>query len=59
MDEKKTHYLCPGECNGVSDTLGVCQDKSCSNYGKPLIKCEGENCGHIHENSDALENRDI
>ena len=34
------HYVCRGGCKGNSLVSGVCQDKNCPNYGKPLEKCE-------------------
>ncbi len=34
------HYICTGDCNGVSQNPGLCQDKSCSKHNKPLIFCD-------------------
>ena len=36
------HYIGTGGCEGVSDTPGTCQAKSCPKYGKPLTECD---CG--------------
>ena len=33
------HYVCTGECKGVSDTPGVCRAEVCSEKGKPLVEC--------------------
>ena len=34
------HYVCTGGCKGVSGKPGVCQEKTCPKYGKPLDRCE-------------------
>ena len=34
-----THYVCTGECGGVSDTPKSCDDKACSMHDKPLVEC--------------------
>lgn len=34
-----THYVCTGECGGVSEQPGTCQAESCSRYHQPLIEC--------------------
>ncbi|MDP3941643.1 MAG: hypothetical protein Q8Q49_05035 [bacterium] len=33
------HYICTGECEGVSDKPGTCQAESCSKFHQPLIEC--------------------
>ena len=33
------HYVCTGECGGVSDTPKNCGDETCSMHGHPLVKC--------------------
>lgn len=42
----KEHYICRGGCKGVSEHPGVCQDKECPNYGKPLEMCDCPNDWH-------------
>ena len=42
------HYICSGECKGVSNNPGNCQAAHCSMYGKPLIMCDCEDGKHIH-----------
>lgn len=34
------HYICTGECEGISQKPGVCQTEGCSMKGKPLESCE-------------------
>jgi len=34
-----THYICKGECQGVSDMEGICQNEFCSRYHQPLEQC--------------------
>ena len=33
------HYICTGGCEGVSNTPGTCQAKTCPKYGKLLSEC--------------------
>lgn len=40
------HYVCPGGCQGVSETEGVCQAETCPKHGKPLEECECEDGEH-------------
>lgn len=42
MTENKTttHFVCTGECGGVSDKAGTCQAKDCSKHNMPLETCE-------------------
>ena len=35
-----TKYICTGECGGVSDQPGVCQDPKCSKHGQSLVAQE-------------------
>ena len=47
-----THYICTGECKTVSSQPGVCKDKECSRFQKPLIPCncpDGEHYGAQEE----------
>lgn len=37
-------YVCKGGCGGVSDVPGICQEKTCPNFGKPLEMEKCENC---------------
>lgn len=34
------HYICSGECQGVSDKPGVCQADTCPKHNQPLIECD-------------------
>lgn len=45
---KSKHYICSGECNGVSEEFKSCCDESCSRFGKPLEEC---NCKDNKHNS--------
>ena len=40
------HYVCKGECKGVSLTPGVCQAGTCSRHGTPLEECGCEDGTH-------------
>lgn len=40
------HFICKGECGGVSDKPGNCQAEECSLYQKPLVKCVCDNKEH-------------
>ena len=44
------HYVCKGECNGVSDKPGVCNSESCSKYKHPLVKCNCKDGEHLENN---------
>ena len=35
-----THYICTGECAGISEKAGVCQSPTCSKHGQPLSECD-------------------
>ncbi len=41
------HYICTGECGGVSDTPGTCQAGECSLQGQPLVECTCRDGKHI------------
>ncbi len=40
------HYICTGDCEGVSDKPGICQAEVCQKHGMPLTTCECE--GGMH-----------
>jgi hypothetical protein len=40
------HYVCTGECKGVSDKPGTCQDITCSKHEMPLTECNCTNGKH-------------
>ena len=42
-----THYICTGECGGVSNQPGNCQAEACSLHNEPLVECQCEN--NMHE----------
>jgi hypothetical protein len=33
------HYVCTGDCGGISPTPKVCEDATCSKSGEPMIPC--------------------
>jgi len=41
-----SHFVCTGECNGVSETPGTCQAENCSFYGVPLKECSCDDGQH-------------
>ena len=44
------HYICEGECHGVSDEPGTCQDENCSLHGEELVECDcGDKAAHTEE----------
>ncbi len=34
------HYVCTGECGGVSREPGTCQADTCSKHNQPLVQCD-------------------
>ena len=46
MDQK--HYICLGDCEGVSDKPGVCEAVQCENYQHPLVECDCTDGAHRH-----------
>ncbi len=38
--ESQPHYICLGECKGVSETPGVCKTPNCINQNHELEKCD-------------------
>lgn len=43
-----THYYCSGGCKGSSSSPGVCEDKKCLKFKKPLIECNCEDGRESH-----------
>ncbi len=41
-----THYVCKGECNGVSQTPGTCSADSCSEHNHDLQACDCTDSTH-------------
>lgn len=33
------HYVCKGECGGVSETQGACGNETCSMHGEMMEAC--------------------
>jgi len=40
------HYICTGECKGVSDTAKNCGDPACSKHNQPLQPCDCKDGRH-------------
>ena len=40
------HYICEGECKGVSDIPGSCQDQECSKHKESLKECNCNDSNH-------------
>ncbi len=40
------HYVCVGECRGVSNVPKTCGALGCHKYGHPLVECECEDRKH-------------
>ena len=49
------HFICTGECHGVSPVSGTCQTESCSEFAEPLQSCHCDEPEHMDkvENSDS------
>ncbi len=43
------HYICPGDCEGVSEKPGVCQAENCEKHGEALEECSCQNGAHHKE----------
>ena len=41
-----THFICTGECKGMSDHPGTCQDEACSKHDEALEHCECDDGKH-------------
>jgi len=50
--EGTTHYVCTGECGGVSAHPGTCQAESCSMHGQPLKECSCDAPEHMVDEDD-------
>lgn len=44
-----THYICKGECGGVSKDPGVCNARSCSLHQQVLEECNCDNPEHLEK----------
>ena len=44
-----SHYICTGECDGVSDTPGTCQDGTCGKHQQSLQGCDCSDKKHGRE----------
>ncbi len=44
-----THYVCKGECKGVSEAPVSCGAESCSLHNHPLVECNCEDGSHKEE----------
>ncbi len=40
LNYKKVHYICAGNCGGVSDHSKDCEDELCDFYGHALHECD-------------------
>ena len=50
------HYICTGECGGVSEEPVVCQAENCTMHGEPLKECmcsDKEN--HVHPEKESSQ----
>jgi len=44
---EQQHYVCTGDCGGVSPEPGMCQAMECSQHGEPLVSCDCREDAHI------------
>ncbi len=51
------HYVCTGDCGGVSDQPGNCQAESCRMHNQPLVECNCTDGNHeeVMPKSDAVD----
>lgn len=49
------HFVCTGECGGVSDKPKVCDDPNCSMHGQSLQPCDCADGKHYQESGDEQE----
>lgn len=49
------HYVCTGDCGGMSGQPGVCQAETCAKKGQPLTPCTCENGAHAEAKAKAQE----
>src|SRR3989338_1652229 len=54
-----THYICTGDCGGVSPAPKSCDSPVCSNSGKPLIACDCTDQKHHAHNVDLIAKKCI
>ncbi len=47
------HFVCKGDCKGVSDHAKKCEDANCPNFGKDLELCTCEDGKHEISKPDA------
>ena len=40
------HFVCTGECGGVSAKAQSCGDEECSMHGEPLVECDCKDGKH-------------
>lgn len=41
------HYVCSGNCQGISQKPGNCQTQDCDKFGQPLYECDcADGMGH-------------
>lgn len=53
------HYICTGDCGGVSEHPGNCQDKNCPKYGAPLEACQCEDGMHHNLLDEMRDDEDV
>lgn len=46
------HFICTGDCNGVSETPGTCQAPDCQQYSQALAECHCEDGMHGKESTE-------
>ncbi len=51
------HFICKGDCKGMSDQPGVCQTEGCSMHGQPLEECEWADNMHMASDKPAQESQ--
>jgi len=54
----KNHFICLGECEGVTGLPGVCQAPDCSHFEQKLVECncaDGDHRVVRTEPEDAVE----
>lgn len=47
-----SHYVCSGDCRGVSEIPGVCQSADCLRHGQSLEECSCADSKHGWESEE-------
>ena len=46
IKKEDVHYVCLGDCQGVSKYIGVCQTPDCMEYDHDFVQCDCKDGKH-------------